>query len=772
METDFIKADKNSADNAIQEPTHLSSEVAMMPAVPVQLVAGDSMKNAEANEEKKELSNDELTERDISSASMPNDENNRNNNSPVSSYPSPNAFQFKLPSSSQKEYPAPVFQLKISDDFNLKADFGDNRSTIQKQSAEEEEIPGGISSSTSGALPNPVRSQMENALGADFSDIKVHADSQSATDVGALAYTQGNDVHFAPGQYNPETSGGQELIGHELTHVVQQRDGRVQPTLEVAGMPVNDDKSLEEEADEGGRKAAQMKLDSSRSLKVGYQGNSDSGLTEGGFDNSSPIQRKEEVATDETTANGDTLDEEIERFRNHGAYGPQGIVPDLGGGKGIGGFEATYVPDDEALFIDIRGKISFVDSLTFDGGRVKANNPKLNDLAQVINTFAGPDEKQQVAVFYQWDDTTKSKMYEEYLKSLDSASKIWNSTNYSFYIAEEGWEEFVAYPFIFLDIEEGEVEEGPIVEGQSSNLQIKVYKSPSNEELEQVKGLLNANYAAGDTSYKLNDRAKFDLYVKAYVDSDGDKDPDKTSDDNAYNGVINMSSLELLNRPENDERGSSHDLKYSVLFENNSAEISEKFMSGIGKFIDDFKDSRGNITEHNAIHLVGYASEKGSYNYNTELVNKRLAAVRDVLASKGISGMTESMNFDQNPNEISSEENRSNIDSRSMLKDEETQKKERRVEIRIGSGERQNTVAHELTHIFGMKDEYVNEGEKRPVGTEVEHDQIVKDAGIESGAVAGNNDSIASVGNQVRPQHFAVFAFALNKLTSKKWHVQ
>lgn len=111
-------------------------------------------------------------------------------------------------------------------------------------------------SSRNKGMPEDVRGKMENAFQADFSNVNIHQDSQSATDVGALAYTQGNDVHFAPGQFKPDTSSGQELIGHELTHVVQQRAGRVQPTTQAAGMPVNDNTSLEQEADLMGRKAA------------------------------------------------------------------------------------------------------------------------------------------------------------------------------------------------------------------------------------------------------------------------------------------------------------------------------------------------------------------------------------------------------------------------------------------------------------------------------------------------------------------------------------
>jgi hypothetical protein len=114
-----------------------------------------------------------------------------------------------------------------------------------------------------GKMPENVQTQMESALGSDFSDVNIHVGSK-APEVGALAYAQGNDIHFAPGQYNPDSAAGQQLLGHELTHVVQQRQGRVKPTMDIGGMPVNDDPSLEKEADRMGAKAAQTKLDPGR----------------------------------------------------------------------------------------------------------------------------------------------------------------------------------------------------------------------------------------------------------------------------------------------------------------------------------------------------------------------------------------------------------------------------------------------------------------------------------------------------------------------------
>jgi hypothetical protein len=109
-------------------------------------------------------------------------------------------------------------------------------------------------------LPADIHATMASALGADFSAVRVHEGPQ-ATAMGALAYTQGTDIHFAPGQYQPTSRTGQELLGHELTHVVQQATGRVQPTTQAKGVGINDDASLEREADEMGARAAQGDLE-------------------------------------------------------------------------------------------------------------------------------------------------------------------------------------------------------------------------------------------------------------------------------------------------------------------------------------------------------------------------------------------------------------------------------------------------------------------------------------------------------------------------------
>jgi hypothetical protein len=76
------------------------------------------------------------------------------------------------------------------------------------------------------ALDASTRGFMEARFGADFGDVRVHADAsaaRSARSVQALAYTVGPHIAFAPGRYAPQTGPGRRLLAHELAHVVQQR---------------------------------------------------------------------------------------------------------------------------------------------------------------------------------------------------------------------------------------------------------------------------------------------------------------------------------------------------------------------------------------------------------------------------------------------------------------------------------------------------------------------------------------------------------------------
>lgn len=96
-------------------------------------------------------------------------------------------------------------------------------------------------------LPPEVQRKMESVFGASFADVRVHVGPEAAA-IGAMAFTLGSSIYFAPGQYEPHSPHGQRLLGHELTHVVQQRAGRVRNPF-GGGVAVVQNPGLEAEAE-------------------------------------------------------------------------------------------------------------------------------------------------------------------------------------------------------------------------------------------------------------------------------------------------------------------------------------------------------------------------------------------------------------------------------------------------------------------------------------------------------------------------------------------
>jgi len=111
-----------------------------------------------------------------------------------------------------------------------------------------------LSRSSGQPMPETLQKKMEAFFGTDFSDVRIHV-GQEASSIGALAFTHGSNIFFAPGLYNPATPHGQQLLGHELTHVVQQRAGRVRNPY-GSGVAVVQDPLMEAEAERMGLRAA------------------------------------------------------------------------------------------------------------------------------------------------------------------------------------------------------------------------------------------------------------------------------------------------------------------------------------------------------------------------------------------------------------------------------------------------------------------------------------------------------------------------------------
>lgn len=106
-------------------------------------------------------------------------------------------------------------------------------------------------------LRSGTRARVEPLLGDSFADVRVHdgpAADALAGSVAARAFTTGRDLFFARGEYRPGTSGGDNLLAHELAHVVQQRGAPVSGPLSVT----EPDGQLEREADEMAKRQADV----------------------------------------------------------------------------------------------------------------------------------------------------------------------------------------------------------------------------------------------------------------------------------------------------------------------------------------------------------------------------------------------------------------------------------------------------------------------------------------------------------------------------------
>ena len=101
-------------------------------------------------------------------------------------------------------------------------------------------------------LPSHLKFGIERLSGLSMDDVRVHYGSSKPAQLKAHAYTQGRDIHLGKGQ--------ERHLPHEAWHVVQQRRGRVKPTMRFNGIGINDSRELEREADLMGGRAARLGL--------------------------------------------------------------------------------------------------------------------------------------------------------------------------------------------------------------------------------------------------------------------------------------------------------------------------------------------------------------------------------------------------------------------------------------------------------------------------------------------------------------------------------
>ena len=251
-------------------------------------------------------------------------------------------------------------------DKSLQSEALQRKADMANNAAQREEAP----RPNNTGMPDNLKSGIESLSGFSMDDVRVHYNSSKPATVQALAYTQGTDIHVAPGQ--------EKHLPHEAWHVAQQMAGRVSPTTNINGMPVNDNAALEHEADVMGEKAVQRWSESSNVSK-GCVEKVKSGI----------IQK---FSYDTYNEAGDVVPVHVDSFgdlrravKDSICYDPKASfwVYEILGGK---------IEDEKYDVVNIRGCNTIGDVISqlkrFDADRNARENPVENDPAQSENTTA------------------------------------------------------------------------------------------------------------------------------------------------------------------------------------------------------------------------------------------------------------------------------------------------------------------------------------------------------------------------------------------------
>lgn len=127
-----------------------------------------------------------------------------------------------------------MYQLKKLDENAKTESTGGKGRIIQKADA--------IKMKNQTGLSDAMKDRLERKTGFSADDLRVYRNSPLPATMGALAISEGSNIHLGPGNDG--------CLNHELGHWVQKKMGRVRATKTENGIPINDDSSLEREADQ------------------------------------------------------------------------------------------------------------------------------------------------------------------------------------------------------------------------------------------------------------------------------------------------------------------------------------------------------------------------------------------------------------------------------------------------------------------------------------------------------------------------------------------
>lgn len=468
---------------------------------------------------------------------------------------------------------------------------------------------------------------------------------------------------------------------------------------------------------------------------------------------------------EETNECKDEVEKEKAKFLQKWKYGP------ISTSLEYGGFQSEYYPLFEYLAVNVRGKTKFKNGLSLQASDViKSEDSDLDNLAVLLNTMNDKTLNRKIVnTYYTWSDDQKEKAKNNFKQRLKETTKIWEAGGkMRFHVDEPCWEDIKAKVGITIDVQDaGTATFDETKASTTDHIQVALVKNPNKTEKGQIKSDIKAAAQKSGTNY-----SKPELSVTANV---------------APSNVMTLTNTDLTEFSNFSNDFQHSNLRVDINFGHGKYKLTTKAKKRIDAVLKIYKSGDNNPI-NNKVTLVGYASKSGSSEYNTNLVDKRLDSVYNFLTKKRKFTNIESRKKQKNYSDKLAEKNPS-LDS-SMF---------RKVQIVIGSGEKQNVVAHEFGHVFKLEDEYVTPngtpGSGKPRGELVGHNEMAENIG--AGGIMGNrfiqilpefmksairnltgegvraeySDNIMSLGNEVRKQHYGPFGKALNKLTGKRWRI-
>ena len=381
-----------------------------------------------------------------------------------------------------------------------------------------------------------------------------------------------------------------------------------------------------------------------------------------------------------------------------------------------GGFDAEYDPSAGELKIIMRCGVEFTDGIAADGTPADG----LAEEAEAIRNLPTEIERQQRLALFRWSPDPADPEKVAFKTTVESQIEGFWGGRHEFFLRKRGWSWLGAT--VRIDIQVDDKANLP-----NAHLTMKPLKVPQ------------------------------DVDVGAFV---------------RHGDLANAQDNEMV--LSSNLGATSQFLRHSITFGIDSSAIAGTQADNLRNVVNTFKgaETSPGVADPRSLQtpvvLTGHASSTGSDEHNQRLSEQRVAAVADFMEREGfVNVITRVSGEGVGETEATGGE----VES------------DRRVDIVIGSGGAQNTVVHEFGHAFGLGDEYANtplvsSGLGRDTGTPqmgdtATHDPLVKkmvDAGGQplAGAVCEPTDSIMSVGDVVRPQHYSTFHAALTDITDQE----